>query len=46
MDAYASVALAQLPIAAERGNIPVDRARELQALLERALRTSRGPATD
>ena len=46
MDAYASVALAQLPIAAERGNIPVDRARELRALLERALRTSRGPATD
>ena len=32
--AYASLALAQLPIAAERGNIPDDRLRDLRRLLE------------
>jgi len=32
--AYAALALAQLPIAAERGNIPGDRMHELRALLE------------
>jgi predicted short-subunit dehydrogenase-like oxidoreductase (DUF2520 family) len=35
--AYAALALAQLPIAAERGNIPEGRMRELRALLEGAL---------
>jgi predicted short-subunit dehydrogenase-like oxidoreductase (DUF2520 family) len=37
--AYASLAMAQLPIAAERGNIPEDRMRELRELLEGALTT-------
>lgn len=36
--AYAALALAQLPIAAERGNIPGDRMNELRALLEAATR--------
>jgi predicted short-subunit dehydrogenase-like oxidoreductase (DUF2520 family) len=35
--AYAALALAQLPLAAERGNIPADRMLELRALLDRAL---------
>ncbi|MDZ7781012.1 MAG: DUF2520 domain-containing protein [Gemmatimonadota bacterium] len=37
--AYASLALAQLPLAAERGNIPEDRMRELHSLLADAART-------
>lgn len=37
LHAYAALALAQLPIAAERGNIPEDRMRELRTLLEEAL---------
>jgi len=37
--AYAALALAQLPIAAERGNIPGDRMHELRALLEAAAHT-------
>lgn len=37
LHAYAALALAQLPIAAERGNIPEDRMRELRTLLEKAL---------
>lgn len=37
LHAYAALALAQLPIAAERGNIPDDRMRELRTLLEEAL---------
>ncbi len=39
--AYAALALAQLPIAAERGNIPEDRMRELRTLLEEALAATR-----
>jgi len=35
--AYAAIALAQLPLAAERGNIPWDRMRELRTLLTNAL---------
>ncbi|MEX2473297.1 MAG: DUF2520 domain-containing protein [Gemmatimonadota bacterium] len=37
LQAYAALARAQLPIAAERGNIPEDRMRELRTLLEEAL---------
>lgn len=37
LHAYAALALAQLPLAAERGNIPEDRMRELRTLLEGAL---------
>ena len=37
LKAYAALAMAQLPIAAERGNIPDDRMHELQRLLEGAM---------
>jgi predicted short-subunit dehydrogenase-like oxidoreductase (DUF2520 family) len=40
--AYAAIALAQLPLAAERGNIPSDRMRELKTLLTNALEAPRG----
>lgn len=47
--AYAALALAQLPLAAERGNIPPERMRELRSLLERFIDPSGpqgGPRTE
>ena len=41
LHAYAALALAQLPIAAERGNIPEGRMREFRTLLEGALAAGR-----
>jgi predicted short-subunit dehydrogenase-like oxidoreductase (DUF2520 family) len=43
LHAYAAVALAQLPLAAERGNIPWDRMQELRALLARAASATPAP---
>lgn len=45
MHAYAALALAQLPIAAERGNIPEHRMQELVSLLSSALLASTPPPT-
>jgi predicted short-subunit dehydrogenase-like oxidoreductase (DUF2520 family) len=45
MHAYAALALAQLPIAAERGNIPEHRMQELVSLLSSALLASTHPPT-
>ena len=41
--AYAAVALAQLPLAAERGNIPMGRIQELRTLLTQALEATPAP---